>query len=374
MKSSIYIHIPFCKKACHYCSFYFVVSPAQIKNYLLALAKELEARKNEHTDAIIDTIYFGGGTPTLLSIAEIEFILNSIRQHYTISSSVEVSLESNPENLTLDYIADLKNLGFNRLSIGVQSFFDDDLKSMNRAHTSEEASLAIQNAQRHFHNLSIDFIFGLPYSGLENWKKNLTKAIEFNIPHISTYNLTVEEKTFLARKLARKEVEIQSDETLNEMYLYTIEFLEKKNYINYEISNFGKKNYFSRHNLAYWSGANYLGFGPSAHSYDGNKRRWNVSNLKNYIENISNNIEYADSELLTKENKYNEFIMTRLRRNTGVPTQEIQLYFGDSFLQHFESSVKIYMEQNKIFKQNNSYVLTNSGKLIADHISSELML
>lgn len=374
LHSSLYIHVPFCKKACHYCSFYFVVSPAQIENYLNAVLREIESRKIETIGQVIDTIYFGGGTPSLLAIADIERILKSIYANYHIAKDVEISMESNPENLSTEYIQDLKKLGINRLSIGVQSFFDEDLSTMNRAHTSTDAKSAIQNAKMAFDNLSIDFIFGLPYSGMENWKKNLSIAIEFDIPHISTYNLTVEEKTYLARKVARKELPIEPDNTLNEMYLYTLDFLGAAGYTNYEISNFGKVPYYSRHNIAYWSGVPYLGFGPSAHSYDGESRRWNIANLKNYIEKLGKNEIYWDSELLTPENQYNEFIMTRLRRDTGIPLEELESKFGPIALNKFTEAIPTFIEQNQLIRIDNSYRLTNRGKLIADYISGELMI
>lgn len=373
-EAGLYIHIPFCKKACHYCSFYFVVSPTQITNYKKALIQEIKSRSDEAQNYQIQTIYFGGGTPTMLGIHDFSELLEVIFQNFHVASDAEISTESNPENLSIDYVNDLKSLGFNRLSIGIQSFHDQDLVSMNRAHTSEDAHLAITNANNFFDNVSIDLIFGLPYSGIQNWISNIERSIQYNVPHISTYNLTVEEKTALARKIKRKEMAIEPDDTLNEMYLYTILELERNGYQNYEISNFSKIGFESKHNHAYWIGKPYLGFGPSAHSYDGKRRKENISNLKNYMNAIHSGDSFSKIEVLSPDNQFNEFILTRLRIKEGILTSEIRSKFGDNAESQFSISIQPFILSNHVLFENGQYQLTNTGKLIADFISAELML
>jgi oxygen-independent coproporphyrinogen-3 oxidase len=371
--ASLYLHIPFCKKACHYCSFYFTLSPVKKEAYVYAIIREIGERAAELMHQNITSIYLGGGTPTILTSTDLEKIMRSIQDNYSISSQAEISIESNPENLTLDYIQSLRDLSFNRLSIGVQSFADADLEVMNRNHTTQQALKAIENAHKLFDNLSIDLIFGLPYSGMQQWTNNLKQAIELDVKHISTYNLAVEEKTALARKVGRNELPIESDDTLNEMYLYTIEELGNAGFIHYEISNFGKESYWSQHNLGYWMQTPYLGFGPSAHSYIGEKRRWNVSNLKLYIEGLAKQNDYWKQEHLSLENRYNEYIMTRLRTIFGIHIDEIRTTFGENFEIQFLDQVRNFENQNLIIREDKTFKLTNSGKILADAIASDLM-
>jgi oxygen-independent coproporphyrinogen III oxidase len=372
--ASLYIHIPFCKKACHYCSFYFTLSTVKKAEFIQAICKEIETRSDELKGQTISSIYFGGGTPSLLSYQDLNKVLQTINLNYSIESNAEISIESNPENLSESYLSELLALSFNRLSIGVQSFSNSDLGIMNRNHNASQALEAVKLARNKFENLSIDLIFGLPHSGMNQWKSNLKQAAELDIDHISTYNLTVEEKTTLARKVGRNELPIEADDTLNEMYFHTIDYLEKNGLIQYEISNFGKLNHWSQHNISYWMQKPYLGFGPSAHSYSGQERRWNVSNLKNYIEAINIGENYSENEVLSIENKYNEYVMTRLRTIFGLGIDEIKTTFGENFEHHFLSKVKELQAQNWILEENKNYKLTSSGKVLADHLASELML
>jgi len=371
--AALYIHIPFCIKACHYCSFYFTLSPAKKTSFVEALCLEIEGRKEELKGQTVSSIYFGGGTPSLLTYQEIRNIIDTIHKNYDVKSDFEFSIETNPENLSDAYLMELKQLGINRLSVGIQSFSSEDLGIMNRNHNAEQAIQALKRARKFFNNLSIDLIFGLPYSGVEVWQNNLEKAIELEVDHISTYNLTVEEKTALARKVIRKELPIEPDDTLNEMYLYTLDYLSSKNFIQYEISNFGKKNHWSQHNISYWTQQTYLGFGPSAHSYNGEERKWNVSNLKKYIEAIRNNSNYWEKEVLSKENKYNEYVLTRLRTIFGVNIEEIKTIFGENFETHLLRQLEKIDHRNWIIQENKTIKLTNSGKVLADYIASELM-
>lgn len=372
--AGLYIHIPFCKKACHYCNFYFTLSTSQKDKYIDALCTEISNRKDELINSEIATIYFGGGTPSLLSIQDYEKILNTIYQNYSISKSVELSTETNPENLSLAYLESLKSLQFNRISIGIQSFVDLDLTTMNRNHDVNQAKIAIENTIKIFDNVSLDLMFGLPYSGLENWKKNLEIATSFDIKHISTYNLTIEEKTTLAQKIKRNELAVEPDNTLNDMYFYTLDYLSSKGFFNYEISNFGKENYFSFHNLNYWNQTPYLGFGPSAHSYHGEIRRSNISNLNQYLAKICSNETYWEIENLSSDNLYNEYVLTRLRTIYGINLNDILAQFGEKYLVHFNTQIEKYLNLKLVQKENEIYTLTIEGKVFADYISSELMI
>lgn len=372
--SSLYIHIPFCQKACHYCSFYFVLSRVKKVEFMTALCREIEQRHTEISDAKITSIYIGGGTPSLLDREDLTQLFDTIHKNYSIESDAEISIETNPENLSKDYIKLLQSLSINRLSIGVQSFFDEDLHLMNRNHNASQAMEAIENAVKIFDNVSLDLMFGLPYSGLQRWRDNLKFATDLGVRHISTYNLTIEEKTALERKVKRNELKIEEDTTLNEMYLYTIDYLTCKGFTQYEISNFGIENYWSQHNIGYWKGIYYLGFGPSAHSYNGTSRRWNISNLNNYITALSNSKNYCEIEALTPHNLYNEYVLTRLRTIFGVDISEIKANFGNPFASYFEKEAETFIKQNQLIQADNIYKLTRAGMLIADYIASELMM
>jgi oxygen-independent coproporphyrinogen-3 oxidase len=374
MNAGLYIHIPFCTKACHYCAFYFVTSESQKRKFIDALLLEIEQRSVELSGYQIDTIYFGGGTPSLLSAQEFTMIFEKIYNFYQISPQAEITIESNPENLNSEYIQGLKTIGVNRLSIGVQSFFDDDLSSMNRAHRSAEAISAIQIATKTIDNVSIDLMFGLPYSGMNSWKENLKIATSMGVKHISTYNLTVEEKTYLARKVKRKEVKVEPDDVLNEMYYFTLDYLASKEFVNYEISNFGKEKYFSHHNLGYWMGTPYIGFGPSAHSYRVGNRRSNKSNLNEYIKSVSSDSTYWEIEALSPSNQFNEYILTRLRHYQGVNSEELKEVFGSELYSFFINSANTYVVKNLLELKNGCYILTNDGKVLADLITSDLMI
>lgn len=372
--TSLYIHIPFCKKACHYCNFYFTLSTSQKDKFIKAICREIESRKEEVTSGEITTIYFGGGTPSLLSITDFELILNSISKTFRLAKEIEISTETNPENLNLDYLKSLKSLDFNRISIGIQSFVDKDLSTMNRNHNADLSKIAIRNACQVFDNVSIDLMFGLPYSGMNNWQENLKIATDFDIKHISTYNLTIEEKTALASKIKRNELSVEPDSILNDMYFYTLDFLESKNFINYEISNFGKENYWSNHNLNYWNGTSYLGFGPSAHSYDGKVRRSNCSNLNQYLAKLNSKESFFEFETLSPENSYNEYVLTRLRTIYGIDSSDLNSKFNAQFQTQFYLKIENFISQNLIKKNDQIYTLTKEGKVLADYISSELML
>ena len=321
--SGIYIHIPFCKQACHYCDFHFSTSMKKKDEMVLALAKEIQMRKTELLDSallldsarcdkneVIETIYFGGGTPSTLQIVDLKFLINSIYENYIVAENPEITLEANPDDLSEDYLIELSEIGVNRLSIGIQSFFEDDLKLMNRAHNAVEAKKCLEIATQYFDNISLDLIYGIPAMSNEKWQQNIETALSFGIPHISSYALTVEPKTALSKLIQTGKIAQPKDEVAEAHFQILVETLEANGFIHYELSNFGKENYFSKNNSAYWLGKKYIGIGPSAHSYNGVSRSWNVSNNSLYLKSIQEDklpngilylreIEYSDSPLVT---------------------------------------------------------------------------
>jgi len=331
--AGIYIHIPFCKQACYYCDFHFSVSIRNKKELIKALSKEMSLRKSEITEPI-ETIYFGGGTPSLLTIEELRFLIEEVYKNYQVVLNPEITLEANPDDLTIQQINDLTETKINRLSIGVQSFFEEDLQLMNRAHNATEAKKCIQEATKHFNNITIDLIYGIPGMSDERWKENLQIALGFGVPHISSYALTVEPKTALEKFIKTGKIPPVEETISHNHYLILLEEMEKAGFVNYEFSNFGKEGYFSKNNTAYWQGKSYLGIGPSAHSYDGKIRSWNVRNNGKYIKSIIENELPIERETLTISNQYNEYIMTGLRTMWGVSFEKIENDFGEKYVDY----------------------------------------
>lgn len=374
--SGIYIHIPFCKQACNYCDFHFSTSLKLKSNLIESILAEIDLRHPYLENKNIETIYFGGGTPSLLSEKELFLILEKIYKNYDVSSNAEISLEANPDDLSVEKLKELKRLEINRLSIGLQSFNNEELIWMNRAHTATESEASVKRAQdKGFENISIDLIYGSKFSNLTNWKKTLDKAIALDVKHISSYNLTIEDKTKLGHDFkVKKEIAID-DEKSSELFLEMIDRLEKNNFIQYEISNFGKENYFSNHNSNYWKGIEYIGFGPSAHSFDGVSRQWNVSNNSLYIKNITDKNEaYFEKEILSESDQFNEYILTSLRTIWGIDVLVLNTKFNSEILNSFNEKIKTYISSDMIIFNNNKYVLTSNGKLFADKIASELFV
>ncbi len=374
--SGIYIHIPFCKQACNYCDFHFSTSQ-QNKNKLVdALVNEMEQRNRYLADRTIDTIYFGGGTPSLLSEKETFLILERIYKLYNISANAEITFECNPDDLNIEKLKELKRLEINRLSIGLQSFIDEELLWMNRVHNAKQSEESVKRAQdKGFENISIDLIYGSKFCNTENWKQTLEKAIDLNVKHISSYNLTIEDKTKLGREYKiKKEIAID-DEKSADLFLEMVERLQQNNFVQYEISNFGKPGFFSVHNSNYWKGKHYIGLGPSAHSFDGESRQWNVANNNLYINQISENKNlYFVKEVLTKKEMYNEYILTSLRTIWGVDLNYLSINFDRDFIDAFLNQIKPYLINNSVVETKGEYTLTNKGKLLADKISSDLFL
>ena len=329
--AGIYIHIPFCKQACFYCNFHFSTTLNKKDELIQCLIKELELRQSELQNEIIETIYFGGGTPSLLTKHELELLINTIYKNYNVAENPEITLEANPDDLSKKQINKLTTTRINRLSIGVQSFFERDLKLMNRAHKSKEALKCLEEATKHFDNISIDLIYGIPGLSNEEWLENIETALLFNIPHISSYALTVEPETALASFIKKGIIDNVDDDLAEAQFSILTEKLEHSGFVNYELSNFGKPNYFSENNSAYWQGKRYMGIGPSAHSFNGDQRSWNVYNNIKYIKSIKENMLPLETETLTVTDKFNEYVMTGLRTIWGVSLKKVEDDFGKSY-------------------------------------------
>lgn len=371
--AGIYVHIPFCKKACNYCDFHFSTQLNVIPDLVNAIKKDLVLNKHYLNNEKIETIYFGGGTPSLLDLNSIEQIISTIHLNYNVLDNIEFTLEANPDDLTKEKIKSLKQIGTNRLSIGLQSFIDEELKWMNRSHTAYQSINSVTWAQDEgIENISVDLIYGSKFQTLESWRKNIKQVIDLQLPHISAYNLTIEDKTLLG-KLNEKGIEPPiNDEFSMQCFDVLISETAKANFIHYEISNFGKEGFFSKHNSNYWKGVHYIGVGPSAHSYNGNSRKWNISNNNQYIRLIKNGQSFSNSEELSKVDAYNEYVLTRLRTIWGVEKNIVDNLFGKSYLSHFENEIQKYLISGDCVFDDRIYFLTNKGKQIADKISADL--
>lgn len=372
--SGIYIHIPFCKQACHYCDFHFSTNLKKKDEMVLALAKEIELRKNEFKDEIVETIYFGGGTPSILQIADLRFLIDEVYRNYKVVENPEITVEANPDDLTENRIIELSKNKVNRLSIGIQSFFEDDLKMMNRAHNVEEAKKCLEIATQYFDNISIDLIYGIPEMSNEKWLQNIETALSFGVPHISSYALTVEPKTTLHSFIQKGIIPQPDDEVAQEHFQILVDKLSESGFIHYELSNFGKENYFSKNNSSYWLGKKYIGIGPSAHSYDGKNRGWNVSNNSLYIKSIQENKLPIEIETLTKTDRYNEYIMTGLRTIWGVSLERVEQEFGKTYLDYLNRQAAKFIEDHLLFVDDNILRTTKKGKFLSDGIASDLFL
>ena len=370
--SGIYIHIPFCKQACHYCDFHFSTSMKKKEEMILALAKEIRIRKVEFEKDVVETIYLGGGTPSRLQISEIKILIDDIYKHYKISEKPEITIEANPDDLTEEYLSELSKIGVNRLSIGIQSFFEDDLKLMNRAHNVVEAKNALAIAKKYFDNISIDLIYGIPGMSNEKWKQNIAIALGFGINHISSYALTVEPKTALKKLIETGKIANPNDDVSQEHFEILVETLTKNQFIHYELSNFGKENYFSRNNSSYWLGKKYIGIGPSAHSYDGVSRSWNIANNAIYIKSLEENKLPSEIEILSKSDIYNEYVMTGLRTIWGISLDKIEIDFGSEYLKYLIKQSEKFLDDDLLFIENNILKPTKKGKFLCDGIASDL--
>jgi oxygen-independent coproporphyrinogen-3 oxidase len=372
--SGVYIHIPFCKQACHYCDFHFSTSMKKKTDMVLALAKELHLRSREFENETIETIYFGGGTPSVLTLEEIQFLLDAVYKNYQVVENPEITLEANPDDLSIDRIVDFAQSPINRLSIGIQSFFEDDLQMMNRAHNAAEAKNCLAEATKYFDNISVDLIYGIPGMSNESWIRNIEAALLFGIPHISSYALTVEPKTALKKLIQTGKIAQPNDDVAQEQFSILVEMLKERGFIHYELSNFGKPNYFSKNNSAYWLGKKYLGIGPSAHSYDGVSRSWNVSNNSLYLKSIQDNLLPSEAETLSIQDRYNEYIMTGLRTIWGVDLKRIEIEFGLETLIYLKKQSAKFLVDDLLSIDGDILKTTAKGKFLTDGIASHLFL
>ena len=372
--AGIYIHIPFCKSRCIYCDFFTSTNEVEMDNYVQALCKEIVLRKNELPNDIVKTIYIGGGTPSRLKKNHFDHVFEAINANYKLSAEMEITIEANPDDLTHAYVDMLHHLPFNRISIGIQSFDDQELKFLSRRHDANRAVEAVKYCQeKGFNNISIDLMYGLPNQTLAIWECSLQQALDLGIQHVSAYHLIYEEKTRLYSLLQAGKVNPVDEDSSLDMFKALIETLTKAGFQHYEISAFAKQGFISQHNSSYWTGIKYLGFGPSAHSFDGEHRCWNVSSLPKYIAGVNSNnldVEMEDIDLTTK---YNEYIITGLRTVWGVDLETLKTKFGDELYSYFLQNAERYFNLNYLKKENTNVTLTHKGIFISDGIMSDLM-
>lgn len=370
--AGIYLHIPFCKQACYYCDFHFSTSLKKIDELIECLLTELEIRSDELNNEEIQTIYFGGGTPSLLSQTEIDRLIDAVHQIYKVVENPEITLEANPDDLSEDKILELAASRVNRLSIGVQSFFESDLKLMNRAHNAQEAKKCLRLATQYFDNISLDLIYGIPGASDQQWQENIQTALDFAVPHISSYALTVEPKTALASFIEKGIVAEVNDVQAQRQFETMVRILESEGFEHYELSNFGKQGYFSQNNSAYWQGKSYLGIGPSAHSFDGQQRSWNVRNNSQYIKALQQKELPLEREMLTITDRYNEYVMTRLRTQWGVVLEEVETDFGKRYREYLLQQAKRHILEHLLYIDEGILRTTKKGKFLSDGIAADL--
>ena len=369
----IYIHIPFCKKSCHYCNFHFSTSLKDKEDMIKAINKEIYQKAILNSDKV-STIYFGGGTPSILDVEEINLIIENIYKNFNVRKNIEITIEANPDDLSKHKLNDLSKTKINRISIGVQSFIDKELKIMNRVHDSKKAIKSIEMAKKYFNNISVDLLYGVPDSSIKSWNYNLDTISSFNINHISAYALTVEPKTALESFINKSILSMPDEDLVYSQYKLINEKLSSKNFINYEVCSFAQKDFFSKNNSAYWLRKKYIGIGPSAHSFDGESRSWNISNNKKYIDQIRDGNNYYKKENLTKVDQYNEYIMTGLRTIWGVSVKHIESNFNVRFKNYFLKKIKSHIAKKNVYKEDDLYLTTQSGRFLADGIASDLFL
>jgi len=373
--AGIYIHIPFCKQKCYYCDFYSLPGYKHKSKYIDALCKEIDMRKGFFNEQSVDTIYFGGGTPSMLYIEDINRILTTVKRTFNVSDNAEITFEANPEDMGYDFIPELLNIGVNRLSIGIQSFFDDDLLFMNRKHSSDDAVRCVERAaSAGFNNISIDLIYGIQGLDIGKWEQNINRALSLPVQHISAYHLTIEPRTVFSHYLKRGIINVTEEEDSLEQFSLLIEKTEEAGFRQYETSNFAKEGFISRHNSSYWKQIPYLGFGPSAHSYSGSERMWNVRSVDEYIESVNKGTIPYTGENITPDMAYNEYVITSLRTMWGIDMNYIKQNFGDNRYTFLVNESSKFIDSRQLAIDNNKLVLTKKGQFIADNIMSDLMI
>jgi oxygen-independent coproporphyrinogen III oxidase len=373
--AGIYIHIPFCKKICSYCDFYKVITPEDRSSFFKALIKEADMRRDYLEGEKISTIYFGGGTPSVAGVQEITETLSEVHRLYPVDEDCETTIELNPDDVDIKYLRELKQGGINRISLGIQSWHDEDLRFLNRRHDAERAEQALKDSLNSgFDNVTVDLIYGLPHLSSQQWEKTLEKTLSFNVKHISAYHLTIEEGTVLGKlKKQGHFTEIDEEESANQFNIL-IEMTESAGFIHYEISNFAKEGFFSRHNTNYWKQVSYLGLGPSAHSFNKFSRQWNVRDLKKYISGVNGNKPFFEKEELGMKTRFNEYIMTSLRTMWGVDLEYIESIFEKEGYDYVLNLAGKFISYGMMKQEGKSLVLTTQGKMIADNIISEFMM
>jgi oxygen-independent coproporphyrinogen-3 oxidase len=373
--AGIYVHIPFCKKLCFYCDFYHVVSHDDNSAFIDALLKETTQRKDYLENDTVSTIYIGGGTPSVFSVADLETILNHINKLFRVTEDCEITIELNPDDVNAGFLAGLKNININRISLGIQSWRDSDLKMLNRRHDSAQAVNALnETLNAGFKNVTIDLIYGIPGMSLKQWESNLDFSFSFDIKHLSAYHLTFEKGTVFGKMLDKGDIsEIDEDDSAAQFNIL-IEKAESSGFIQYEISNFGKPGYFSIHNSNYWKQVNYLGLGPSAHSFNGYSRQWNIRDLKGYIKSVNAGKSFSESEELNIKTRFNEYIMTSLRTMWGIDLEYVEGMFEKEGYDYVLNLSGKFRDYGLMKLEKNSLVLTNQGKLISDNIISEFIM
>ena len=371
--AGIYLHIPFCKQACHYCDFHFSTNRSRQGEMVDALSKELSLRSNELKGDVVETIYFGGGTPSLLSGQEVELLLQKIQEQFTLDPKPEITLEANPDDLQVEKLEEIKATPINRLSIGIQTFDADRLRFINRAHSREEALACLTNARNAgFDNVSADLIYAIPPDDLDYWKHDLDQLLDFNPEHLSLYGLTIEEKTVFGKWHQKNKLEEVPENSAATQYEMAIDQMKAAGYEHYEVSNFCKPGFHSRHNTGYWEDKKYLGIGPGAHSYDGKNRGFNVSNNAKYMQSIRGNQLPLTIETLTKTDRLNDFIFTHLRTRNGLNCDSVLHKFGVNVIEDYQSLIDSWLTDELIELNENSLALTSKGFMIADEITWRL--
>lgn len=373
--AGIYIHVPFCKTRCIYCDFYTRTDMSSKQNYIVALGQEMVLRKEYLQKEKIETIYFGGGTPSQLSFNDFAYLFRILRETFEIEENAEITMEANPDDLTNEYIETvLQKLPFNRLSIGIQSFDNKELKFLKRRHSAEAAMNVVRLCQSSgYNNISIDLMYGLPGQTMDIWKRNLSIAISLDVQHISSYHLIYEQGTRLYRLFKSGDIKAVDEDLSVDMFSLMIESLSAAGFEQYEISNFAKDSLYSKHNSSYWLGEKYLGLGPAAHSYDGTNRAWNIASTSKYIQGISEGMPYIDTEILDTNTRYNDFILTGMRTKWGVNLIELEKSYGSEFKDYALKNVKQYIDQGFVTQKANILSLTQKGIFISDGIMSDMM-
>lgn len=372
--AGIYLHIPFCKQACYYCDFHFSTSLQYKTEMLEAMKHEISSQKSYLDKERIDTIYFGGGTPSLLQSEEINYLLDELFRNHEVENNAEITLEANPDDLNPARIKQLRQTPVNRLSIGIQSFFDDDLKWMNRAHRSIEAENAVKRAQdAGLDNITIDLIYGYPLLTDLKWQHNISQAFALQVPHISAYSMTIEPQTALASFIRKGKQPAMNEEQSARQFLSLMDAMESRGYEHYEISNFCIPNRYSKHNSNYWKGVKYLGIGPSAHSYNGHSRQWNIANNAKYMQYVMQNQIAFEIENLSDTDKVNEYVMTSLRTMWGLNLNKLAL-LHERAADDIKDAASEFISKGWLYHINETLTLTKSGKLYADHIAAELFI